>query len=265
MAFPDGVVPCSEFPSQYGAVPVGLTSGGWTGLQRNGGNDDAIGECLEGALCSYDCPAGYSKSQYPASQPASGESLGGLLCKGGFLYKTRPEVPQLCEAGSKTAFVENLLAGHVAVCRTDYPGTENMVLPVGLSSGEISPLTSPFQDTAYRTVNGGKTSAHYYLNREGLSVDEACRWGEESQDLGNWAPIVLGASFVDGKTWLSITKNELNPNSDLGYNVRIVGKDGGQVSQDCRYENGVITGQGYGDGCTVALSGSDQATFQFYN
>lgn len=121
--FPDGQLDCSHFPTEYGAIPMTwVTKGGWSGIQINGGNGDAVGLCAETALCSYACPAGFSKAQWPADQPASGESHGGLLCKGGKLHLTRPSNPQLCTAGTGGVTVKNTLSQFVSICRTDYPG-----------------------------------------------------------------------------------------------------------------------------------------------
>jgi len=121
--FPDGTVSCNEFPSDYGAVALPWhIPAGWTGLQYHGGNIDSEGVCKEGAYCSYSCPPGYSKAQWPADQPASGESIGGLLCKNGFLTLTRSDSKYLCEAGAPGITVKNELSDLVSVCRTDYPG-----------------------------------------------------------------------------------------------------------------------------------------------
>lgn len=121
--FPDGELDCSTFPSDYGAISLPwVTKDGWSSIQINGGNGDSIGKCTEGALCSYACPPGYSKAQWPALQPASGESHGGLECKGGKLYRTRDDFTKLCEVGAGTAKVINKLGDYVAICRTDYPG-----------------------------------------------------------------------------------------------------------------------------------------------
>lgn len=121
--FPDGEIDCSHFPAEYGALAVAwATKDGWSGIQKNGGNDDHVGVCTNGALCSYACPAGYSKAQWPAAQPASGESYGGLECRAGKLYRTRKDYPKLCQAGKGTAQVHNKLSQLVAICRTDYPG-----------------------------------------------------------------------------------------------------------------------------------------------
>lgn len=129
--FPDGKLDCSHFPAEYGAIPVSwVTKQGWSGIQINGGNGDAVGYCLETGHCSYACPAGFSKSQWPNEQPASGESMGGLLCKGGKLHLTRPSYTKLCQAGAGGVTVTNKLKQMVAVCRTDYPGKAQFVIPV---------------------------------------------------------------------------------------------------------------------------------------
>lgn len=121
--FPDGKISCTEFPSEYGAIKTDwITKTGWSSIQKDGGNDDHIGVCTDGALCSYACPAGYSKAQWPEVQPASGESMGGLECKNGKLYKTNSSFNKLCRAGKGTARVSSKLDQHVAICRTDYPG-----------------------------------------------------------------------------------------------------------------------------------------------
>jgi hypothetical protein len=132
--FPDGVLDCDTFPSDYGAVALEyLGLGGWSGVQQVswGILDEVIdaivtavsGEtCTEGAMCSYACPAGYQKSQWPSAQGSKGQSVGGIQCKGGKLYKTNTNSPTLCEPGTGGVSVQNTLGEQVAVCRTDYPG-----------------------------------------------------------------------------------------------------------------------------------------------
>lgn len=188
--FPDGEIDCDVFPSAYGAIPLTWTTlQGWSGIQVNGGNGDAIGKCTEGALCSYACPAGFSKSQWPADQPASGESHGGLLCKGGKLRLTRPAYPQLCQAGESGVTVRNELGKFVAVCRTDYPGSENMVVPLACEAGSEKQLTVPVSDVSYKW-QGKPTSAQYYVNKAGVGIKDGCTWGQEGQGRGNWSPMV---------------------------------------------------------------------------
>lgn len=121
--FPDGTIDCDQFPSDYGPIQMTwVTKQGWSGIQVGNSNADSIGECTEGALCSYACPAGFSKSQWPSDQPSDGQSRGGLLCKGGKLHLTRPSYTQLCQAGAGGVTVVNKLSQSVSICRTDYPG-----------------------------------------------------------------------------------------------------------------------------------------------
>ena len=70
-------------------------------------------------------------------QPSNGVSIGGLLCKNGKLYKSSTRSNYLCEWGVKKANVVNKLSETVAICRTDYPGTENMVIPTVVGGGSI--------------------------------------------------------------------------------------------------------------------------------
>jgi hypothetical protein len=121
--FPDGEINCTEFPSNYGAMKLAwVTKDGWSGIQADNTNEDYIGICKNGSLCSYACPPGYSKAQWPDNQPTNGESHGGLMCTNGKLYKTRKEYPKLCQKGVGSATIVNNLDKFAAICRTDYPG-----------------------------------------------------------------------------------------------------------------------------------------------
>ena len=138
--FPDGQIDCSTFPSAYGAVALDyLNVGGWAGIQSPAGQSDAgyyaittqssstcSGSdcCGEGMFCSYACPAGYQKSQWPTLQGSTLESVGGLQCKGGKLHLTNSNYQNLCITGAEEVkvYVQNNNNGNVAVCRTDYPG-----------------------------------------------------------------------------------------------------------------------------------------------
>ena len=130
-SFPDGEVDCTDFPSDFGAVPVSyLNLGGYTGIQEttinNGmpGNINTAtsgGTCSGGNYCSYACPAGYMKTQFPDQN--SGTSVGGLLCgSDGKLHKTNTGFDTLCTQGAGSAGVQNDLDDVVCVCGTDYPG-----------------------------------------------------------------------------------------------------------------------------------------------
>jgi hypothetical protein len=138
--FPDGQLACSHFPSDYGAVSTDwLNLGGWASVQVpsvtlplgysnimdmtqsqcSNGNC-----CVEGSFCSYACPEGYLKYQWPALQGLTGQSIGGVFCQGGKLHLSNPSVKTLCAVGSTqiNVQVQNKLSQEVAICRTNYPG-----------------------------------------------------------------------------------------------------------------------------------------------
>ena len=130
--FPSGTIDCSVFPSEYGAVPIPwLNVGGWSGIQYPPLGTDkmatAIGgmTCSKGAACSYACPPGYQKSQWPDDlQGGLGQSVGGLLCNdNNKLELTNAKLSEyLCIPGTGATLVNNQLKQNAAICRTDYPG-----------------------------------------------------------------------------------------------------------------------------------------------
>ncbi len=133
--FPDAKLDCSEFPSDYGAIEVPwMGIGGWSGIQypQIEGNtvthiDTAVPggkNCTAGALCSYACPPGYQKSQWPSAQGSTGQSVGGLQCdQNNKLTLTNPKLSRnLCIKGTGATKVKNQLKLNAAICRTDYPG-----------------------------------------------------------------------------------------------------------------------------------------------
>lgn len=133
--FPDGKLDCSEFPSDYGAIEVPwMGIGGWSGIQypQIEGNfvthiDTAVpggNNCTAGAMCSYACPPGYQKSQWPSAQGTAGQSVGGLHCdRNNKLTLTNRDLSKnLCIKGTGATKVKNQLKANAAICRTDYPG-----------------------------------------------------------------------------------------------------------------------------------------------
>ncbi|RLV94799.1 Secreted beta-glucosidase SIM1 [Spathaspora sp. JA1] len=256
--FQDGVYDCSSVPTGQGVIAIdwisGLT-GGWSTIMNS--NGDTSSTCSDGFYCSYGCQAGMSKTQWPSSQPASGISVGGLLCKGGKLYRSNPSSDYLCEWGSNNVNFVSEISKDVAICRTDYPGSENMNIPTLLSAGGNSPVSVVDSDSYY-TWNGGKTSTQYYVNNAGVSIEDGCIWGTDGSGVGNWAPVVLGAGTTGGKTYLSLIPNP-NNKQQPNYNIKIVGDD---VNGNCQYENGQYNGAG-SDGCTVTVN-SGNAKFVFY-
>lgn len=258
--FSDGTIPCSHFPAGQGVVPIDwMNQGGWSGIENP---DTSVGgSCSEGSYCSYACQSGMSKTQWPSNQPSDGRSIGGLYCKGGFLYRSNTDHDYLCEWGVQAAEVVSELDKDVAICRTDYPGTENMVIPTFVQAGNSSPLTIVNQDTYY-TWRGMKTSAQYYVNNAGVSVEDGCIWGEPGSGIGNWAPLNFGAGSASGVSYLSLIPNP-NNKSPLNFNVKIVAADSSaNVIGECAYENGSF--QGGSDGCTVSVT-SGMAKFVLYN
>lgn len=258
--FPDGEVDCNTFPDAYGALPIPwMKFGGWTGVQINGG---AGNKCVDGGLCSYACPPGYSKAQWPEIQPASGESHGGLSCQNGKLYKTNSAYNSLCVKGHGNVYVKNELSKSVPICRTDYPGSENMNVPTFSTPGSKLPLTNPDGNTYYKW-QGKLTSAQYYVNPQGTSIEDGCIWGTPDGGLGNWSPMIFGVGYSNGMSWLSISQNQLYSKS-LNFNVKIVGGPDSKLNGKCKYENGQFSGGGYGEqGCTAALISGD-AYFVLY-
>lgn len=152
--FQDGTIPCDKFPSGQGVISIDwIGEGGWSGVENT--DTSTGGSCKEGSYCSYSCQPGMSKTQWPSDQPSDGRSVGGLLCKNGYLYRSNTDADYLCEWGVEAAYVVSKLSKGVAICRTDYPGTENMVIPTYVEGGSSLPLTVVDQDT-YFTWEGKK-------------------------------------------------------------------------------------------------------------
>ena len=270
--FPHGEFDCSEFPSDYGPIEITwMGLGGWSGIQYptiQGENvvDIVTGiaggkNCSAGALCSYACPPGYQKSQWPATQGSTGQSVGGLSCNSdGKLELTNPDLSKtLCIKGTGATKVQNKLNSNAAICRTDYPGTEDETVPLNTQPGSENPLTCPDSSTYFKH-DGLPTTAQYYVNNRGVSVEEACSWNTDGSGKGNWAPTYFGVGQdMNGKTWLSISSTKQNnpkSYSPLDYVAEIVGDN---LSGKCRLKNGkYCSGDNYDDcndsGCTVRWS-----------
>ncbi|KAF6844452.1 sun domain-containing protein [Colletotrichum musicola] len=273
--FPSGELDCSVFPSDYGAVAVDyLGTGGWTGIQRTPNynvGDSSIsfietavssdGGCTNNSFCSYACPVGYQKTQWPAAQGSTKQSIGGIYCNSkGKLELTRKGKNKLCEQGAGGVVVKNDLDKQSCVCRTDYPGTESMVIATVPQPGQSLPLTNP--DSAdYYIWNDSPTTAQYYVNKKGYAVEDACVWKSTKDPLGagNWAPVNIGVGkSTDGNTYISIFNNAPTSTDKLDFNIEIVG----DVNSKCALIGGSYTGGG--NGCTTAMSSGGKATIRFY-
>lgn len=255
-------VPCGDVPTEYGAVYLDwLDMGGWSGLQYLPDYSPSVlsfsdivtgiagDNCSPGYVCSYACPPGYQKTQWPKGQGSEKESIGGIYCnKDGILELTRPEYDTLCEPGEGGVFIQNDLDEDVASCRTDYPGTEAMVVPTFALAGSEIELCNPNQDTYYQW-GGAATSAQYYTNKKGYGLSDSCVWDSilDPKGAGNWSPCVIGTGFAsDDVTYISLAQNP-ETTDKLDFNIEITGGN-----SECAY----TVGEGFtggGTGCTVSF------------
>ncbi|EED15639.1 SUN domain protein (Uth1), putative [Talaromyces stipitatus ATCC 10500] len=272
--FPDGELDCDTFPSQYGAVPLDYHNiGGWSGIQYPTFNSLATlvenivtavqgQSCTEGAFCSYQCPEGYLKSQWPSTQGATGQSVGGIRCSNGKLVRTNTNYDTLCIPGVPALSVKNTLSEMVCLCRTDYPGTESETLPSCVNPGQTIQLANP-DGNSYYEWEGKSTSAQYYINPAGFDETQACIWGSpDPNPIGNFAPMNLGLGYKNGVTFASIFPNKPTTSEILQYNVRYDG-----VSTECAWDSNAKAYKGGASadgGCTVSIPEGSSATLVLY-
>ncbi|KAI1369305.1 beta-glucosidase-domain-containing protein [Xylaria arbuscula] len=273
--FPDGELDCTTFPSDYGAVALDyLGLGGWSGLQYtpNYSLKDLAISFIETGIASpkgqkgfysYACPPGYVKAQWPSSQGNTGQSIGGLYCNDeGKLELTRADVStKLCEEGVPGITIVNKMSSGTSVCRTDYPGTENMVIPIDATAGSTSDLANVDSSTYYKWQNK-PTTLQYYINKKGVSAEKGCVWlcEEDSEGCGNWAPANIGVGkSSDGTTYLSLFPN--SPTSDAKLDFKV--KFSGDVTEECTY----TPSEGFSQsdtGCTAGIRDGGSAVITFY-
>lgn len=260
--FEDGVHDCDTLPTGQGVIGIDWLSeinGGFSSIMNM--NGDTSSTCKDGYYCSYACQAGMSKTQWPSDQPSSGISVGGLYCKNGKLYRSNQDKDYLCEWGYKGTNFVSKIDKDIAICRTDYPGSENMNIPTLLEGGSTAPVSVVDSDNYYMW-KGGRSSTQYYVNNAGVSVEKGCIWGTAGSGVGNWAPVVLGAGNTGGKTYLSLIPNPNNKDAP-NYSVKIQGVNGASTVGSCSYEDGNYKGGHGSDGCTLTVDSGD-AEFVFY-
>lgn len=137
-------------------------------------------------------------------------------------------------------------------------GTEAETVALDSKPGSTQPLTCP-DSSKYYVWQGKPTTAQYYVNPAGVSVENGCQWGTPSKPWGNYAPINLGVGKTDGVTWLSIMQNAPTTDEKLDFNIKLKGDLGGA----CKYENGKfhdLNGSNE-DGCTVSFLFRSSYTF----
>jgi hypothetical protein len=113
-----------------------------------------------------------------------------------------------------------------------------MTFPLTLGPGETGFLANPDQ-SKYFFWKGEPTSAHYYVNKQGISEDEGCTWNKPGEAKGNWAPTIFGTSWDDRKSnmgYSSLKQNELNKGALLDYSITFTGES---VSAPCSYKKSV--------------------------
>lgn len=109
-----------------------------------------------------------------------------------------------------------------------------MVFPLTVGPGETGFLANPDQ-AKYFFWEGKATSAHYYVNHQGVAEGEACTWGVDGRGKGNWGPVIFGTSWDDinmNMGFSSLKQNELNKNEPLDYSITF---EGDNVISPCRY------------------------------
>ncbi|OTB02140.1 hypothetical protein M426DRAFT_13842 [Hypoxylon sp. CI-4A] len=270
--FPSGEIKCSKFPSDYGAVALDyLGLGGWSGIQFT--PDYSIGDlaisyietAVEGmadsaGFYSYACPEGYVKSQWPSAQGSTKQSIGGLYCNSdGYLELSRTSSKTLCEKGVGGVTIKNSMSKNVAICRTDYPGTESMTIPVDAQPGTTRELAN-IESSTYYHWGDLTTTLQYYINQPGTTVEEGCRWDStiDPEENGNWAPTILGVGkSSDGNTYISLFPNTPTSSAKPKMNINITG----DVSIECSYLDGAYA---VGDsGCTTTIPSGGSAIVHF--
>lgn len=139
-----------------------------------------------------------------------------------------------------------------------------MSIPLDVRPGKTRRLACPDASKYWKTSSGAGTSAQYYINMPGYSVEKACVWGNPGDDFGNYAPANLGVGISGGTAYISIFKNYPSQQSAvLPYTVTV---EGGNMR--CQYKNGqVCRGENYetcesarNAGCTV---GTTEGTVTF--
>jgi hypothetical protein len=123
------------------------------------------------------------------------------------------------------------------------------------------------------------TAAHYYINPPGIGADEACVWGTNQQDVGNWSPYVAGANTdSNGNTFIKLGWNPiyLEPatpfrNTMPNWGVEIDCPNGGCNGLPCsispktnwvnQMQGSATDGAGGGAFCVVTVEKGSQANF----
>ncbi|POS82968.1 hypothetical protein EPUL_005510 [Erysiphe pulchra] len=260
-----------QFPSDAGltAVTPHAKNAGWAMAPDE--------QCSPGSYCPYACPPGKVMAQWNPNAKAYTypQSMdGGLYCDhDGQVKKPFPEKPY-CVPGTGGVGAHNKIGKGVSFCQTVLPGGESMLIPTHVE--DSTELAVP--GTNYWC----KTAAHYYINPPGVSVEEACVWGDESKPVGNWSPYVAGANTDEsGKTFVKVGWNPIFTGSALSrtppqFGVKITCDGGGCNGTPCSIDPAVggvgnvqsatkATGAGGADFCVVTVPKGSKANIEVFS
>ncbi|KAK5633203.1 hypothetical protein RRF57_008917 [Xylaria bambusicola] len=252
-----------EFPTSKGlfAVTPNALNGGWALAPDQ--------ECVDGTWCPIACPSGQVMAQWkPDTHYTYPDSTyGGIYCDGGKIDVPFEDKPW-CVDGTGTVAAVNKAGSVVSFCQTVLPGYEDMIIPTDVHDS----ATLAVPDPSY----WDSTASHFYINAPGVSSDEGCHWGDESQPIGNWAPYVAGANTDgSGNTFVKLGLNPVWQDSALFSTKPAFGLkiecDGNCNGLPCEMDgNGVTsnnkaTGAGGSDFCVVTVSKGGKANIVVYN
>lgn len=170
--------------------------------------------------------------------------------------------------------VKNEAGSVVSFCQTVLPGNEAMLIPTEVY--DTATLANPGTDYWC------KTAAHFYINPPGVSAADACVWGSNQRDVGNWSPYVAGTNTDDnGQTFIKLGWNPiyLEPTTPFrnqmpDWGVRIECPDGGCNGLPCeisprdnwvnQMKGSKSNGAGGGSFCVVTVPKGSTANFVVY-
>ncbi|KAK1755931.1 hypothetical protein QBC47DRAFT_200317 [Echria macrotheca] len=258
---------CS-LPTHPDLVPV-------PGKLNNGFAIPSDRSCDHDGWCPYACVSGKVMAQWqPNSTYVYPQSMnGGLHCNNGVAEKPFPDKPY-CVDGTGAVQVVNKVGKIMSFCQTVLPGDESMVIRNDIT--DVRTIAVP--DINY----WDKTAAHYYINPPGVPSSDGCKWGTESEPIGNWSPYVAGANTVaNGDTYVKIAWNPMFigcplKNKKPSFGVRIECPDGGCNGLPCSINPGTdgvgglsspvkATGVGDADFCVVTVPSGKTANIVVFN
>lgn len=191
----------------------------------------------------------------------------------GQISKPFPDKPY-CVSTQSNIGAKNEAGGVVSFCQTVLPGNEAMLIPTEVY--DTATLANPGTDYWC------KTAAHYYINPPGIGAGDACVWGTNQRDVGNWSPYVAGANVDDsGQTFIKLGWNPiyLEPTTPFrnqmpDWGVRIDCPDGKcnglpcEISPQDNWVNQMkgakSSGAGGGSFCVVTVPKGSTANFVVY-